>query len=120
MKIKQGDMVVVLTGEDAKRGTPEFGKAREVLKVLEDGQKVLVKNVNEVFKHVKRGHPKSPSGGRLKMEMPIQSSNVAYYCQSCSKHGRLGLRKTDDGAKERFCKKCGTSAGIISPAKNSK
>ena len=33
--------------------------------------KVVVEGVNLVYKHVKRGHPKSPQGGRLRMEMPI-------------------------------------------------
>ncbi|HBN77489.1 MAG TPA: 50S ribosomal protein L24 [Planctomycetaceae bacterium] len=109
MKIKKGDQVVVITGENAS-STPHL-----VLQVLKGGQKMVVQGVNQVYKHVKRGHPKSPSGGRLQMEMPIQSSNVMYYCESCSKPARLGLRYTEEGSKERFCKKCGTACGTISP-----
>jgi len=111
MKIKKGDLVVVTTGND-QSSTP-----RQVVQVLDGGRKMVVQGVNQVFKHVKRGHPKSPSGGRLQMEMPIQSSNVMYYCTSCSKPTRLGLRYTDDGAKERYCKKCKTGCGIVSPAR---
>ena len=109
MKIKQGDLVIVITGKYAGK-TP-----RKVLQVLQEGSKVLLQGVNEVFKHVKKGHPKSPSGGRLKMEMPIQSSNVAFYCESCSRGVRLGMRYTAEGAKERFCRKCKTSVGVVSP-----
>ncbi|HCS54588.1 50S ribosomal protein L24 [Rubinisphaera sp.] len=109
MKIKKGDQVVVITGEDAS-STPH-----QVLEVLKGGQKMVVQGVNQVYKHVKRGHPKSPSGGRLQMEMPIQSSNVMYYCESCSKPSRLGLRYTEEGSKERYCKKCNSSCGTISP-----
>jgi len=49
--------------------------------------------------------------------MPIQLSNVAYVCSSCDKASRLGARYLDDGSKERYCKKCGTGQGQISPAK---
>jgi large subunit ribosomal protein L24 len=47
----------------------------------------------------------------------VQLSNLAYLCSSCNKPTRLGARFTKDGAKERFCKKCGASAGEIAPAK---
>lgn len=110
MKIKKGDHVVVITGDYAS------SSPRLVLQVIAGGQKMIVQGVNQVYKHVKRGHPKSPSGGRLQMEMPIQSSNVMYYCESCQKPTRLGLRYNDDGAKVRYCKKCSTACGReISP-----
>jgi large subunit ribosomal protein L24 len=49
--------------------------------------------------------------------MPVQLSNLQYYCNSCSKPTRLGARFTKDGSKERFCRKCGTGVGLIAPAK---
>ena len=111
MKIQRGDSVLVITGNDAGQ-TP-----RQVVQVMAGGKKVVIEGVNRVFKHVKRGHPKSPQGGRLQMEMPIDISNVQYYCSTCSKGTRLGYRYREDGAKERFCKKCSTSINTISPAK---
>ncbi|WP_459556401.1 50S ribosomal protein L24 [Lacunimicrobium album] len=111
MKIKKGDSIVVVSGDDAGN-TP-----KRVLEVLAKGEKVLVEGVNVVFKHVRKGHPKSPAGGRLQLEKPIHSSNVMFYCEGCSKPTRLGYRFTTDGSKERFCKKCSKSAGIVSPAK---
>ena len=111
MKIRKGDPVLVDTGND--RGDT----VRRVLEVRDDGRKLKVEGVAEVFRHVKRGHPKSPQGGRLQIEMPIDASNVRYYCESCSQATRLGYRFTDDGAKERFCRKCGASAGTVSPPK---
>jgi large subunit ribosomal protein L24 len=111
VKIKKGDQVVVVAGDDASP-TP-----RTVVQVLDSGRKVVIQGVNQVWKHVKRGHPKSPQGGRLHLEMPIQSSNVMYYCEGCSQPSRLGLRYTADGAKERFCRRCDKSVGTISPAK---
>lgn len=112
MKIKKGDSVVVIAG-DEKSSTPH-----RVVQVLAGGRKVLVQGVNQVWKHVRRGHPKSPQGGRLHLEMPIQSSNVAYYCESCNRPSRLGLRYTDDGAKERFCRRCQTAVGTVTPPKS--
>jgi len=112
MKIKRGDMVIVVAGDDKdeKNTTP-----RLVQQVLDGGAKVIVEGVNLVYKHVKRGHPKSPQGGRLRMEMPIKSSNIMYYCGTCDKGTRLGLRYTDVGVKERFCRKCSTTVGPVSP-----
>ena len=111
MKIRRGDSVIVITGADAG-DTP-----RRVLNVVDGGKKITVENVNRVFKHVKRGHPKSPQGGRLEVEMPIDTSNVKYYCEACSAPTRVGYRYTKDGSKERFCKSCSASVGTISPAK---
>ena len=111
MKIKRGDKVIVVTGDD-RGATP-----RVVQQVLDGGQKVIVEGVNLVYKHVKRGHPKSPQGGRLRMEKPIQSSNVMFYCETCNQGTKLGLRYTEDGAKERVCRKCSTVVGQVSPAR---
>jgi len=109
MLIKTGDTVQVIAGAD--RGT----KSR-VIQVDRVKKKALVEGVSRVYKHVKRSQ-KHPQGGRLSKEMPVQISNLQYVCESCGKATRLGLRFSDDGAKERFCKKCGASAGEISPSK---
>ena len=111
MKIKKGDSVVVIAGDD--RGPVP----RRVVSVLDGGQKVLVEGINRAIKHVRRGHPRSPQGGRIQLEVPIDASNVMYYCGSCNAASRLGYRFMDDGAKERFCKKCGATVGTVSPAK---
>lgn len=111
MKIRRNDMVVVVAGDDV--GTTP----RRVIQMLDGGRKVLVEGVNRAYKHVRRGHPKSPQGGRLHLEMPIDVSNVRLYCQSCTRGVRVGFRYNDDGSKERFCKGCGASAGSVSPAR---
>lgn len=114
MKIKRGDSVLVVTGED-KSKTP-----RLVEQVLAGGEKVVIEGVNLVYKHVRRGHPKSPQGGRLRMEKPISSSNIMFYCPTCQKGVKLGLRLAADGSKERHCRKCGKGAGKVSPARKAK
>lgn len=114
MKIKKGDLVKVISGRVAAETPPAEQQPRRVTEVLAGGEKVIIEGVNLVYKHVKRGHPKSPQGGRLRLEMPISSSNVMYFCPECNKAARLGYRYSDDGAKERHCKSCGASAGQIS------
>jgi large subunit ribosomal protein L24 len=111
MKIRRGDSVVITTGEDASSAP------RKVTQVLEGGSKLIVEGANRVLRHVRRGHPKSPQGGRLNLEMPISASNVMLYCGACNRGVRAGYRFSRDGAKERFCKKCSQSLGAVSPAK---
>ena len=109
MLIRTGDTVAVMAGADK-------GKQSRVISVDREAGKALVENVARVYKHVRRSQ-KHPQGGRLSKESPVQLSNLAYVCSSCSKPTRLGVRFTADGAKERFCKKCGAAAGEIAPAK---
>ncbi len=108
MLIRTGDTVEVVTGAD--RGTQS-----RVIRIDRAKGKALVENVNRVYKHVRRSQ-KHPQGGRLSKEMPVQLSNLMYLCESCSTKSRLGARYTKEGAKERYCKKCGASAGEIAPA----
>ncbi|MCH2113454.1 MAG: 50S ribosomal protein L24 [Pirellulales bacterium] len=109
MLIRTGDTVEVIAGADQ-------GTKSRVIQVDRENRKALVENVNRVYKHVKRSQ-KHPQGGRLSKEMPIQLSNVMYICESCGVRSRLGARFTDEGAKERYCKKCSASAGEIAPAR---
>ena len=60
--------------------------------VLDGGSQLLIEGINRVFKHVKRGHPKSPQGGRLNLETPIDTCKVMFYCGSCNKGVRVGFR----------------------------
>jgi large subunit ribosomal protein L24 len=110
MLIKEGDSVVVIAGNDRS------DTVRTVVQVDRERGKALVEGVNLVWKHVRRSQ-KYPQGGRLSKEMPVDISNLKYYCSSCSKGVRIGARYLDDGSKERFCKKCGSSAGKIAPAR---
>jgi len=109
MWIKSNDTVKVITGED--RGT-----SGRVLRVDPTAGKLVVEGVNRVYKHVKRSQ-KNPQGGRLSKEMPVQVSNVLLVCEGCGAATRLGVRYLDDGAKERYCKKCGAGNGHVAPLK---
>ena len=107
MYIRVDDTVEVRVGEDK-------GVRGKVLVVNRQGGKLIVEGVNQVLKHVRRSQ-KNPQGGRLSKEMPIQVSNVMLVCEKCGAASRFGARYTDDGAKERYCKKCGAGNGLIAP-----
>ena len=108
MHVRKDDLVEVIAGDDAVKG-----RARKVLRVLPDDGKVVVEGVNRVYKHVKPNR-RNPQGGRLSKEMPIDASNVLLYCNTCRRGVRTGRRYTDQGAKERYCKKCGAGLGMLS------
>ncbi|MEM6331309.1 MAG: 50S ribosomal protein L24 [Planctomycetota bacterium] len=109
MLIKTGDTVEVIAGAD--RGTRS-----KVTMIDRHADKAIVEGVAKVYKHVKRSQ-KYPQGGRLSKEMPVQLSNLMFFCDACGSRSRLGSRLLEDGSKERYCKKCDASAGEISPAK---
>jgi len=96
MKVHEGDKVKIILGK--QRGTEST-----VEKVYKNIGKVLVENVNIVTKHVKPSG--SSQGGIMKMNRPIDISNVMIICSKCSKSVRVGY-KIIDGKKHRVCKKC--------------
>jgi len=42
---------------------------------------------------------------------------VLLICEGCGAAARLGARYLDNGAKERYCKKCGAGNGQVAPPK---
>ncbi len=70
LKIKKGDTVKIIAGDDK-------GKTGEVLAVLPKNNKVIVKNCKVAKKTVKPDQEKNPEGGFVNKEMPIDISNVA-------------------------------------------
>jgi large subunit ribosomal protein L24 len=111
MHVHKDDIVEVITGDDA--GGPKARTTGRVLRVLPDENKVVVEGINRVYKHLKPSR-QNPQGGRLSKEMPIDASNVLLYCSTCRRGVRIGRRYSDEGRKERFCKKCGNTLGVMS------
>ena len=98
MRIKKGDTVQVLSGNDK-------GKTGEVLEVMPKLQKVIVKGINIRKKHVKP-RKQGEEGGIISVECSIHSSKVNVVCPKCNKATRLGVIK-EGKEKIRVCKKCG-------------
>ena len=97
MKIKKGDTVQVLSGNDK-------GKTGEVLETMPKQDKVIVKGINIRKKHVKP-RKQGDEGGIIPVECAIHSSKVNVVCPKCNKPTRIGY---DEERKNRICKKCGS------------
>ena len=100
MKIKKGDNVQVLSGNDK-------GKTGEVLEVNPKADKIIVKGVNVRKKHVK-ARKQGEEGGIIAVECAIPSSKVNIVCSKCGKTTKIGYSMEKD-QKVRVCKKCGTT-----------
>ena len=100
MKIKKGDTVKVLSGNDK-------GKTGEVLEIIPKTQKIIVKGVNIRKKHIKP-RKQGEEGGIIPVECAIPSSKVNVVCSKCGKETRIGY-KIEKDEKVRICKKCGAT-----------
>ena len=98
MRIKKGDTVQVLSGNDK-------GKTGEVLEVIPKSEKIIVKGVNIRKKHVKP-RKQGEEGGIIPIECAIHSAKVNVVCPKCNKPSRIGYEIVKD-EKIRVCKKCG-------------
>lgn len=98
MKIKKGDTVQVLSGNDK-------GKTGEVLEIMPKNDKVVVKGVNVRKKHIKPRR-QGEEGGIITVECAVSSSKLNVVCPKCNKPTRIGYNIKDD-KKVRVCKKCG-------------
>ncbi|MDR2724254.1 MAG: 50S ribosomal protein L24 [Holosporaceae bacterium] len=97
-RVKKGDVVQVITGDDK-------GVRGEILKVLRDDRRVVVKDVNVCTRH-KKPTANDP-GGTIKMEKSIHASNVMLIDPSDSKPSRVGVSVVD-GKKVRISRRTGT------------
>jgi large subunit ribosomal protein L24 len=96
--VKKGEKVMVITGKDA-------GKIGKVIQVMPKVNRVVVEGVNITKRHT-RPTQKIKQGGILEIESAIDASNVMYYCPSCKKPSRVGVR-IEDSNRIRICKRCG-------------
>lgn len=99
MKIKKGDTVKILSGNDK-------GKTGEVLEIIPKADKIIVKGANVRKKHVKP-RKQGEEGGIISIECAIPSSKVSVVCSKCGKATRIGYSE-EKGEKIRICKKCGS------------
>ena len=98
MKIKKGDTVEIISGNDK-------GKTGEVLEVIPKSSKIVVKGVNIRKKHIKP-RKQGEEGGIIPLECSINSSKANVVCSKCGKGTRVGYIM-EKGEKVRVCKKCG-------------
>lgn len=96
LKIKSGDTVKVIAGEDK-------GSQGKVLKVDREKNKAIVEGVNLVKKHQKPS-ANNPQGGIVEKEAFIHISNLSLLDPKSGEPTRVGY-EVRDGEKVRFSKK---------------
>jgi len=97
LKVKKGDQVVVITGRDK-------GKTGEIVRVLRDENRVLVRGVNVAQRHQRQ--TASQQGGIVSKELPIHVSNVALIDPKTKQPTKVGYRM-DGERKIRFARRSG-------------
>ena len=94
MKIKKGDTVQVISGNEA-------GKSGRVIKIFRTKNKIVVEGLNIVKKHA-RPTNENPQGGIMEKEAAIHTSNVMYIAGG--KPTRIGYKTLEDGRKVKYAK----------------
>ncbi len=97
MKLRKGDLVVVIAGKDK-------GKEGEIARVMPSTNKVIVNGVNIAKKHQK-ARSQTKQAGIIDKDMPLDASNVMYVHKG--KPTRIGFRVNADGTKVRIAKRSG-------------
>jgi large subunit ribosomal protein L24 len=101
MKVRKGDTVLVIAGNDR-------GKEGKVIAAYPRLNKVLVEGVNRVKKHTRTGTTQrgTKTGGIVTQEAPIHVSNVMVV-DGDGKATRVGYRVDSDGQKVRVSRRTG-------------
>jgi large subunit ribosomal protein L24 len=100
MKVKKGDMVLVIAGKDK-------GAKGRVLTAFPKVDKVIVEGVNRVKKHtrVRTTQRGAKTGGIVTQEAPIHVSKVAFL--EDGKPTRVGYKVDENGSKVRISRRTG-------------
>ncbi len=99
MRIKKGDTVKIISGNDK-------GKTGKVLGVFPKEGRIVVEGVNIKKKHV-RPKQQGKKGELVRIPAPFQVARAMLVCSKCSQPVRIVYKINDSGQKARVCKKCG-------------
>jgi large subunit ribosomal protein L24 len=97
LKIKKGDIVRVIAGDDK-------GKEGRVLEIRREDNRAVVEGVNMITKHSKP-NAANPNGGIVKKEAPVQISNLMVVVGGVAT--KIGRKQDENGKLVRFAKKTG-------------
>jgi large subunit ribosomal protein L24 len=112
MKIKEGDLVQILSGKDR-------GKQGRIIEARPRERRVLVENLNVVTRHTRprpmrdssrMGGTQMTPGGRIEKAAPVDVSNVMLVCPVCSLPTRVGIKEREvkgEPIRVRVCKRAG-------------
>ncbi len=96
-RIRKDDEVIVITGKDK-------GRRGKVMRVVENGERVIVASVNMIKRHTKPNPARNVAGGIIEREAAMHISNVMLFNPMTKKGDRVGFRVLEDGRKVRYFK----------------
>ena len=105
--VRKGDSVVITSGDHK-------GQIGEIVRVIPDKDRVVVKGINLRTKHLKPTRI-NPQGGIITKEVPIHISNVSPVVDG--KPSRVRFETKPDGSKVRVAVKGGKVLSEVRSAK---
>ena len=106
MRVRKDDTVIVTGGKDR-------GKTGKVLRTEPGKRRVYIEGLNIVKRHSRprsvKDTQKGDAGGIIEQEGPIHVSNVMVLDPQDNKPSRIGVRKTDEGKRQRYLKRTGNA-----------
>ena len=100
MKIKKGDNVKIISGNDK-------GKLGKVLAALPVENRIVVEGLNMKKKHV-RARRQDQKGEMVRIPAAFAVSRVMIVCSKCGKAARIKHAFNDAHKKVRTCAACGS------------
>lgn len=110
-RIRTGDLVAVVSGNDR-------GKRGRVIRILRAKQRVIIEGVNYIQKHIRKSQ-KFPQGGRVRRESPVHISNVMPIDVDSNNPTRVTV-KEQDGRRVRVARGSGAAIAAAGGAKGAK
>jgi large subunit ribosomal protein L24 len=99
MKVRQGDRVRVIRGNDA-------GREGTILRVMPKENRVVVEGINERKRHT-RPTQDNPDGGIIAFFAPIHASNVMLLDPASGEPTRIRKQVDAEGRRQRIAAKSG-------------
>jgi large subunit ribosomal protein L24 len=107
MRIRKDDHVMITSGKDK-------GKTGRVLRTEPAKGRVYVEHLNIIKRHqrprsVKDTQRGGEAGGIIEKEGPIDASNVMLLDPKDNKPTRVGVRRSENGKRQRFARRTGNA-----------
>lgn len=100
MKIKKGDSVHIISGNDK-------GKHGKVIAILPTENRIVVEGLNIKKKHV-RSRKENQKGELVRIPKGFSASRAMILCPKCARPARIKFGFNDVRKKIRLCARCGS------------
>ncbi len=99
-ELRKGDLVMVISGGNKKKGKTLRGQTGKILKVLTAKDRVVIEGLNLIKKR-KRAKTSNETSAVITTEGSVHISNVMFYSETLKKPVRIKKKILADGRKVR-------------------